>query len=111
MGVHIRPTKQEATPDKPVEHRGLWGWLKRKDNRTVLQFVGAGIVAVIGLLSTMGVFHQPSTPKTQSVSSAPAVPPASQPLQEPQSVNQNATSYGGVAANMTGPNNKVVVGK
>jgi hypothetical protein len=107
MGVHIRPKTQEAAPDKAIEHRGLWGWLKRKDNRTVLQFVGAGIAAVIGLLATMGVFHHPPTTETRSSSSAPAVPPAPLPLQEPQSINQNATATSGVALNAIGSQIKV----
>ena len=107
MGVNSRQKTQQAAPDKTVQQRGLWGWLKRKENRTVLQFVGAGIAAVIGLLATMGVFHQPPTPKAPSISSAPAVPPAPRPLQEPQSINQNATATSGVAMNSIGSENKV----
>ena len=67
MGVRVRPKARESAANKAPEPRGLWRWLKEKDNRTVLQFVGAGIVALIGVLTTMGILHQPAPPETHPV--------------------------------------------
>jgi hypothetical protein len=108
MGVRVRPKARESAADKAPEPQGVWGWLKRKDNRTVLQFVGAGIVALIGVLTTMGILHQPAPPEIHPVPSATAAAPAPPP---PQPVSQNATANGGAATNVSGSSNVVVIRK
>ncbi|MFM0168260.1 hypothetical protein [Paraburkholderia sediminicola] len=107
MGVRVRPKARESAANKAPEPRGLWRWLKEKDNRTVLQFVGAGIVALIGVLTTMGILHQPASPETHPVqaATAPSAPPP------PQPVNQSATANGDAATNVSGSSNVVVIRK
>ncbi|MFM0624971.1 hypothetical protein [Paraburkholderia xenovorans] len=108
MGVRVRPKARESVADKAPAPHGLWGWLKQKDNRTVLQFVGAGIVALIGVLTTIGILHQPAPPEAHPVPSATAASPASPP---PQPVNQSATANGDAATNVSGSSNVVVIRK
>jgi hypothetical protein len=108
MGVRVRPKARESAADKAPARYGLWGWLKQKDNRMVLQFVGADIVALIGVLTTMGILHQPAPPEIHPVPSATAAPPAPPPSQP---VNQSATANGDAATNVSGSSNVVVIRK
>jgi hypothetical protein len=105
MGVRVRPIARESAADKAPARHGLWGWLKQKDNRTVLQFVGAGIVALIGVLTTMGILHQPAPPEAHPAPFTTAAPPP------PQPVNQSATANGDAATNVSGSSNVVVIRK
>lgn len=102
---------QENAAEESVEAVTIWQWLKRKENRAVLEFIGAGIVALIGLLTTMGVLHHRPANAPPSITSSPAAASARVAAPQAQPVNQNATANGGVATNNNGSNNEVRVVK
>jgi hypothetical protein len=80
--------------------------LKRTENQKTLKFVGAAIVAAVGLLVTVGVIHKPADTAPQAAATVPAKPP------EPPAVVQSASSGdGGVAFTINGPGNQVRVEK
>jgi hypothetical protein len=98
-------------PERPEQQKeksrtGMWSWLKRTENQKTLQFVGAAIVAAVGLLVTIGVVHKPADIAPQATRSAQAKPP------EPPAVVQNASAgSAGTAFNINGEGNQVRVEK
>jgi hypothetical protein len=57
MRQSSRKQEDRNSLDEPLDS-GLWAWLKKKENRVVLSFIGAAIVAAVGLLVKMGFFEK-----------------------------------------------------
>jgi hypothetical protein len=93
-------TPQKPSIEQPAADAStprVWGWLQNPANQKTLRFIGAGIVAVIGLLGSIGFFH--TSTKTEQFSSA------SQAL--PAAPTQSAVASGGNATNIQGNKNQV----
>ena len=96
---------RQPNPEVPAPATGVWSWLQKPANQKTLRFIGAGIVAAIGLLVTVGFIHKPeeSASKASSAISASQLQPAP---------TQSATaSGGGNATNINGSGNLVGTGK
>ncbi|MFM0616209.1 hypothetical protein PQR37_19275 [Paraburkholderia nemoris] len=98
-------SEKKSSDDTPSS--GAWVWLGKPANQRTLRFIGGGIVAVIGVLTAVGVFHKhddsPSrnatVDRTASANSTPSI------------VQQASASSGGTAVNILGSGNSVGSGK
>jgi hypothetical protein len=114
MNQHDRSNQRRATPDVTEGRLSWWAWLKRKENRAALQFIGAAIVAAIGLATSLMTRHSAveTPPRTPAQSSAQASAPAAAvtalaPIAASATVNQNAVTNGGRATIVNGNNNQI----
>lgn len=89
----------------------IWHWLSNSDNQTTLAFIGAGIVAAVGLWQKIrGRKESDAAPAASA--STPSTPStaASEPTSSTAPLSQQAqASFGGVAFNIGGNNNTVTV--
>lgn len=63
-----KSTSQTSEKPRPTS-RGLWSWLKVNSNRTLLTWIGTGLVVVVGALwSAYLHFSTPPDPKSKTTS-------------------------------------------
>ncbi|RFU49688.1 hypothetical protein [Paraburkholderia sp. DHOC27] len=83
----------------------MWAWLKRADNQKTLRFVGAAIVAAIGVLVTIGVIHKPE----EAAPKAPPVAEAKAPETAPVVLQNASAGNNGTAFTINAPGNNVQI--
>lgn len=86
-----------------------WEWLKDASNRTVLAFLGGGLVALVAVLEQAGMFER-SPPAAEPSSPASAYPAASDAAASTGDQAAVATD-GAVSANVRGDGNRIQIEK